>query len=279
MGRPIIAAAAFCPALKAHRAMNPRLTVALLGFSDFERRALGSFFRLAAPPSLALEQVQDMADARFIVANADHADLLRQLVAADRVADTLFIGTQAPAGAAARLPRPIDALQVLREIETLARLGRRNTSRLDSDIHLPPASDAPAAARRSALLVDDSAIALRFLQLRLQRMGVDSDLAHGSARALELLAQRAYGFVFIDVELGEGSALDGLTLCQHIRRQHRHVGGRPPLLVLVSAHHSPVDRARGSFAGCDHYLAKPADDEALRQLLTGRSRSPPRAGI
>ena len=259
--------------------MTPSLTVALLGFSDFERRALGSFFRLAAPPSMALEQVQDMADARFIVANVDHADLLRQLVAAGRVADTLFIGAQAPAGAAARLPRPIDALQVLREIETLARLGRRGAPQLDSEIRVPPTAHAPAAARRSALLVDDSAIALRFLQLRLQRMGVDSDLAHGSARALELLAQRAYGFVFIDVELGEGSALDGLALCQHIRRQHRHVGGQAPLLVLVSAHHSPVDRARGSFAGCDHYLAKPADDEALRQLLSGRRRAPPWAGI
>jgi CheY-like chemotaxis protein len=77
------------------------------------------------------------------------------------------------------------------------------------------------------------------------------------------LRKTGYGFVFIDVELGEGSALDGLALCQHIRRQHRHVDGRAPVLVLVSAHHSPLDRARGSFAGCDHYLAKPAGDEAL----------------
>jgi CheY-like chemotaxis protein len=246
--------------------MHPPLPVALVGFSEFERRALGSFFRLAAPPTLALELVTPQSSAQLIVADADHTATVAQLVAAGRQGDTVFIGQRAPEGAAAQLSRPIDALQVLREIETLA--ARR---------HSAPAADAAAASasatpRRtpgfSALLVDDSTIALRYLQLRLQRMGIDADLAPGSARALELLAQRAYGFVFIDVELGDGSALDGLALCQHIRRQHRHVDGRTPVLVLVSAHHSPLDRARGSFAGCDHYLAKPAGDEALHQLLS-----------
>ena len=245
--------------------MTPPLTVALLGFSDFERRALGSFFRLAAPPSLALEQVRDPAAARVVVADADHAASVARLVSLGRLADTVFIGAQAPDGAAARLPRPIDALHVLREVQAVA--ARQAAP-------APPATAVSAAvpvlrgaARRSALLVDDSAIALRYLQQRLQRLGVDSDLAHGSARALELLAQRAYGFVFIDVELGDGSALDGLALCQHIKRQHRHVDGQLPVLVMVSAHHGQVDRARGAFAGCDHYLAKPPDDEALRQVL------------
>lgn len=256
--------------------MNPSLTVALHGFSDFERRALGSFFRLAAPPSLVLELVQDLRAACVIVADADDAGAVQQLLAAGRVADTIFVGSRAPDGAAAHLPRPIDALQVLREIDTLAR-SRAGAPQLQSEIHVVPTPVPRAAGRRNALLVDDSAIALRFLQLRLQRMGIDTDLAPGSARALELLARRAYGFVFIDVELGEGSALDGLALCQHIRRQHRHIDGRAPLLVLVSAHDSPVDRARGSFAGCDHYLAKPADEEALRQLLSGRRPTPPLA--
>lgn len=247
--------------------MTPPLTVALLGFSDFERRALGSFFRLAAPPSLALEQVRDPAAARVIVADADHAAGVARLRALGRLADTVFIGAQAPEGAAARLPRPIDALHVLREVQVLA--ARQAASAPAATPAALPAATAPlrGAARRNALLVDDSAIALRYLQQRLQRLGVDSDLAHGSARALELLSQRAYGFVFIDVELGEGSALDGLALCQHIKRQHRHVDGQLPVLVMVSAHHGQVDRARGAFAGCDHYLAKPADDEALSQVL------------
>jgi two-component system cell cycle response regulator len=261
--------------------MNPTLRVALHGFSDFEQRALASFFRMAAPAALALELVTDIKAARWIVADGDHAGAVEALRAAQRLGDTVFVGAHAPAGAAACLPRPIDPLHLLRELESLA---RRDA------VTAAPAQPAPQAAaaaglapgRRghgfSALLVDDSAIALRYLQVRLQRMGMDTDLAPGSARALELLAQRAYGFVFIDVELGEGSALDGLALCQHIKRQHRHVGGHPPVLVLVSAHHSELDRARGAFAGCDHYLAKPASDEALDQLLSQHRPGPAPSG-
>jgi CheY-like chemotaxis protein len=279
--------------------MTPTLRVALHGFSDFEQRALGSFFRLAAPPALALELVPDIAAAQLIVADADHPGAVDTLLEAQRLADTVFVGTRSPEGAAARLPRPIDALHVLRELESLAQ--RRSAAPAETAETAEPAPPAAAAASRaarsgflpldlpaavpaaaprrrvpsfSALLVDDSAIALRYLQVRLQRMGMDTDLAPGSARALELLAQRAYGFVFIDVELGEGSALDGLALCQHIKRQHRHVGGRSPVLVLVSAHHSELDRARGTFAGCDHYLAKPAAEQALRQLLSQHGSGP-----
>jgi len=92
--------------------MNPPLRVALHGFSDFEQRALGSFFRLAAP--LALELVPDIASAQLIVADADHPGAVDALLVAARVADAVFIGERAPMGAAARLPRPIDALHVLR---------------------------------------------------------------------------------------------------------------------------------------------------------------------
>ncbi len=279
--------------------MNPPLRFALHGFSDFEHRALGSFFRLAARPALALEQVRELVAADVIVADAEQPGAVEQLLALRRVADTVFIGEQAPEGAAARLSRPIDALQVLREIEALASRRaaagaatpapvaaspRRAWLPRNAPGFVPrvPTTTQPGAPRRaaqpSALLVDDSPIALRYLQLRLQDLGVDTDLSHGSGRALELLAQRAYGFVFIDVELGEGSALDGLALCQHIKRQHRHVEGHSPVLVLVSAHHGEIDRARGTFAGCDHYLAKPADDKALRQLLSQhRPRPAPRA--
>jgi CheY-like chemotaxis protein len=269
--------------------MNPTLRVALHGFSDFEQRTLASFFRLAAPPALALELVPDIGSAQLIVADADHAGTIDALLVAARAADTVFIGECAPIGAAAQLSRPIDALHVLREIEALAT--RRGTAteaglpevpavaapqRAPSSgfVPLEPPTATPEAAPKrraptfSALLVDDSAIALRYLQVRLQQLGMDCDLAPGSARALELLSQRAYDFVFIDVELGEGSALDGLALCQHIKRQHHHVGGRTPVLVLVSAHHSELDRARGAFAGCDHYLAKPPEDVALLQLLS-----------
>jgi len=243
--------------------------VALVGFSDFEEHALASFLRLASTPAAAYETVRDITLAQWIVADADHPGVVPHIVAVGRTGDTLFVGRHAPEGAGALLPRPIDPLRVQRELDSLAT--ERRASRGAGRSASTPLGR-PAGMR--ALLVDDSPIALRFLQTRLQRCGVDAELADGSARAMELLAHGSFGYVFIDVELGEASALDGLALCQQIRRQYRHVAAQTPVLVMVSAHDRELDRVRGALAGCDHYLAKPVRDEALRDVLAHRRPGP-----
>lgn len=147
------------------------------------------------------------------------------------------------------------------------------------DVHLPLP---PGPARRGtlALLVDDSDIALRFLETRLQRLGLQADCAGSSARAIELLSHKAYDFVFLDVELGDTSELDGLALCQHIKRHHHPVGGaRPPVVVMVSVHHSELDRVRGTLAGADGYLGKPLDEAQLARLLRQHGLTPPTAEV
>jgi CheY-like chemotaxis protein len=292
--------------------MSPPIRVALFGFGVFEERALASFLRLASDCVGTFEPVRELAAAEYIVADADAHGVVDRIVAAARISDTVFIGASSPEAAAVHLSRPIDLLQLQRELDALA-ASRRAVTRaqgaraaapapdvaatrspragfvaLDA-VAPPPAAVLVAPPDASALIVDDSAIAQRYLQVRLQRLGLAATLADSSARALELLARRSFAFVFLDVELGEDSALDGLALCQHIRRQHRHVDGRIPVIVMVSAHHSQLDRARGAFAGCDHYLAKPIDDDALRQVFaqhrpepaaraTGRSRGEPPSG-
>lgn len=115
-----------------------------------------------------------------------------------------------------------------------------------------------------ALLVDDSAIALRFLDTRLKPWGLRTDLVTTSQLALERLAQRSYELIFLDVELGPASELDGLTLCQQIKHSAAAVSS---VVVIVSAHHSQTNRARGALAGCDHYLPKPIKEADLAKLL------------
>lgn len=287
--------------------------VSVQGFSDFERSALASYFRLASNRTPAYAQVDASADARFLVVDSDNAEAMQAVLAAGRTGDAVFIGSQAPDGVSAWMMRPIDPLHVLRELDAMvaargaARAGDAQLARPalpsvplgvgrtrstapaapaagpvparragDSDpVNLLAAADraplpAPPRAHLAtrALLVDDSEIALRFLETRLRRFGISTDPANGSGAALELLARRAYDFVFLDVELGPASDLDGLALCQHIKRQHRPAGGAPaPVLVLVSAHCSELDRVRGALAGADAYLGKPLDETQLARLL------------
>jgi CheY-like chemotaxis protein len=127
----------------------------------------------------------------------------------------------------------------------------------------------PVPARHArALLVDDSEIALRFLETRLNRRGVDTERATNSGKAISLLSQQDYDMVFVDVELGTASDLDGLSLCQHIKRHHQgRESAEPPVVVMVSAHHTEIDRARGNMAGADGYLGKPLDEDVLVHLL------------
>lgn len=411
--------------------------VAFLGFSEFERKTLTSYFRLVHNRSPAYEQVPTLTDADFLLADADHGPSVQLVQAIERLGETVFIGNQAPPGCSVCIMRPIDALRVMRELDglvahglnaraprddyaaphtTIIQLARERSSAsqtppnpgenallgglpfsahepgptserppepavaaepadiatatviaaasatpsaattttdpitlrdpqpgvvaaqpvsLPTDDDLvahepplpvtrppmaeadwlpkPPAAPSPAvlpapspesspspatptaeavvqtAATPSAeapaakppkppraqrvplmpptprvLLVDDSAIALRFLEVRLGGWRLEVDRAATSQAAITLLAQHSYDMVFLDIELGQTSELDGLTLCQRIKHTPALLGA---MVILISAHHSELDRVRGALAGCDAYLAKPLDMHELQRLM------------
>ena len=407
--------------------------VAFLGFSEFERKALASYFRLTHNRSPAYEQVPTLTDADFLVADADHGPSVQLVQAIERMGETVFIGNLAPEGARSWMKRPIDALHVMRELDrlvahalgaraprddyagphtTIIQLARqrrgapaappdpngnallgdlpfsarelspdlapelarqaagdpapesafesraaaeadplilrdpqpsRVPSRVPAAPYSPPpekglvahepelpvtrplaaeaewlpkpppaapaaplppvagfvvaaaitetkaatASTATTASREASghapmppkapvqrvplmpakprvLLVDDSAIALRFLEVRLGGWQLAVDRAATSQAAVALLAKHSYDIVFLDIELGQASELDGLTLCQRIKHSPALLGA---LVILISAHHSELDRVRGALAGCDAYLAKPLDMQELQRLM------------
>jgi CheY-like chemotaxis protein len=295
--------------------------VAFLGFTDFERSALTSYFRLALTRTPSYLQVATLTDADFLVADADHGPSVQLVVATERLGETVFVGAQAPAGSRAWMMRPIDALQVMRELDAMTTAsGATPPSVTDSSRHTtviqpprrtkveiagellaatpaalvlpevapvpaalpepapPPLSPPPApAAPPRALLVDDSEVARRYLQTRLARWRLDIEHAATSQEAVDLLGQYAYDFVFLDIELGEHSELDGLALCQRIKQSPEWMQAA---VIMVSVHHSELDRVRGALAGCDGYLRKPLDEvELQRTLLRQGLKVPKDAGL
>ncbi len=249
--------------------------VLLIGFGEFERHALGSYLRLSGSRVPAYEQVNDMASADYLIADADHPGAIDTVLGADRGADTIYIGSLAPEGALSWAMRPIDPLQVFRELDAAVAL-RHAKNTPPPPLHVAsapvPLADEQQPQRRAtdlstaplALVIDDSEVALRFLQRQLEALGMRAETAQSSQAALTLLAQQRFDAVFIDVDLGPESAMDGLTLCQHLKRQQRpHGTGLPPRLVIASAYGSATDRVRGTFAGCDAFLTKPIKEEAL----------------
>lgn len=102
--------------------MTTRFRVALQGFSDFERDALTSSFRLAGSRQPSYRLVHAMAGSDFIVADADNGRVRNAIVTSGRLVDTIFIGDDGPDGAHAVLPRPIDPTRLLRELDRIVSL-------------------------------------------------------------------------------------------------------------------------------------------------------------
>ena len=122
-------------------------TVALRGFSHFERSAIESGFRLVSQAPARYECVEDLDHARFVIADADHPGVVDAIVAAAREGDTVFVGAQAPDGAMAWTMRPIDPLHLLRQLDAAVAL--RDT--LGTDVPLQPPHARHVQSRPQAL--------------------------------------------------------------------------------------------------------------------------------
>jgi CheY-like chemotaxis protein len=223
--------------------MSTLLPVALLGFDAADRQAIVAALQGAAQRKPAYQSVLGVDDARLVIVDAGQSEARSLLRALGRSDDAVFVSARPP----------LDPERLLRQLDDL--LARREAE-----------VQALATASR-ALLVDDSDIALHYLRRQLEPYGLRLDSARDSDRALDLLAQHAYGTVFLDLDLGDESRVDGLRLCQQIRTRLRHPTGQAPRVVMVSAFSDPVHRVRGTLAGAEGFLGKPLDPVALARLM------------
>ncbi len=245
-----------------------RYRVLLQGFGGFERLALESYFRLAASHAPAFEPAASLADCDYCVVDADSPPAVAAVCAAGRLAASVFVGRDAPDGAALHLPRPIDALKVARALESLVAAAAHPEAPTvaaappaEPDLDLFAAVASGPGLDLDVLVVDDSDIARRFLAVQLQRLGCRVTQAGSTDEALALVAARRFRIVFSDVVMAEP---DGLALCHEIKQRG---AADAPVVVLVSARCSPTDRVRGTLAGCDAYLGKPLPNGALQEVL------------
>ena len=283
--------------------MSNTCRVALLGFSDFERSALASYLRLA-----------DRGDAGLRASSRRRRQPTRDRRRRPRAVGAAGCGwptgrrrrsSSAPRPRPARWPGRCGRSTRCRSSANSTRCraaGRRRTGaagpgdrpprrpqgrppRLQRGSAAPRRrhSRGPPPRRRPAPCWSTTARSrCASCETPVAALGpARRDASTASDRALELLAGASYDFVFLDVDLGPHSELDGLALCQHIKRQPatrrpRRRGGDG----LGAA--GQLDRMRGSLAGCDAYLAKPLDAGAKlasRAALVARAGPAARAEV
>lgn len=127
-------------------------------------------------------------------------------------------------------------------------------------------SGGPAAwvARSTrVLLVDDNEINRRLAGAMLGKIGLDTDIVDGGAKALEAMRTKAYGLVLMDVQMPE---IDGR---EATRRWRGGEGGATAVdvpIVALTAHVGQAERDSCREAGMTDYLSKPFGIDALAEM-------------
>lgn len=140
-----------------------RYRIALCGFSEFEYRAI--HFSFQHPPGFhdsEYDVVDSLLDADFAVVDADSTPAVRGVMQSGRMAQSVFVGTAAPYGAAWHLRRPIDPTRILRTLDALTAYKNQGAATTQpSALHdLPTLHDIvalPQAAIEAAAVVPPAA--------------------------------------------------------------------------------------------------------------------------
>ncbi|MBM6885715.1 response regulator [Pseudoflavonifractor phocaeensis] len=117
------------------------------------------------------------------------------------------------------------------------------------------------------LIVDDDQAVLTMLYKVISSNGLQADTAESGEACLELLKQKQYDLLLLDINL---SGMDGFQVIQHIRRQ----GSKIPI-VIVSGRKEDYDTLYGLDIGADDYITKPLNPVTLAakvKALIRRSR-------
>lgn len=111
------------------------------------------------------------------------------------------------------------------------------------------------------LVVEDNPVNMRLLRLLLRAHGHEVLEAATGQEALAALHARLPALILLDMQL---PGMDGFSLAAMLKSDAQT---RAIPVVAITAYAMKGDQERVLAAGCDAYVAKPIDDEALVQVI------------
>jgi len=164
--------------------------------------------------------------------------------------------SKSPSTAAAVVSKPVKSSELFGAIK--ACLGPtadlpapdRNETTVPTDTHLEP------LAGKRVLIAEDDPINQEVASQLLTNMGIMVDIAGNGQAALELLREKTYAAVLLDVTM---PVMDGITAARAIRQT---LSLTLPI-IAVTANALTEDREKCLAAGMNDFLTKPVDSEQL----------------
>ncbi len=140
-----------------------------------------------------------------------------------------------------------------------------------ADVPQPEISEEPAPVWEtpqqssqglSILIAEDNPVNQKVLLAMLKRLGHTADVAGGGLEALDMLGNRRYDLIFMDIHMPD---VDGFEATERIHESMTE--GERPKIVAVTASAMKGDREKCLASGMDDFLTKPIRINELRDLL------------
>jgi CheY-like chemotaxis protein len=116
-------------------------------------------------------------------------------------------------------------------------------------------------AAEPILIVDDNAQNLKLARVILAAEGYEVKTAIDAEEALTLLESFVPRLILMDLQL---PGMDGLELTRLLRADPRYSG---VIIVALTAYAMKGDNHKAFAAGCDGYMSKPIDTDALPRMV------------
>jgi two-component system cell cycle response regulator DivK len=113
------------------------------------------------------------------------------------------------------------------------------------------------------LVVDDNPHNLKLARVLLSGEGYQVRTATDAENALEVLESFEPALILMDLQL---PGMDGLTLTRRLKSDPNRA---KMVIVALTAYAMKGDAEKALAAGCDGYVSKPIDTDALPRLLAG----------
>ena len=116
----------------------------------------------------------------------------------------------------------------------------------------------------SILIVDDNLQNLKLVRLLLSSEGYTVQTATDAELALRVLETFKPRLILMDIQL---PGMDGLELTRQLKADPTH---REIVIIALTAYAMKGDKEKTLAAGCDAYVTKPIDTDALAALVRER---------